>query len=408
VPAADNYLNASGLSPATVPLLPLLVERIWPRPAPTEATVWIHGVSVGEVELLAGLAGTLREISPSLDLLLTSTTPAGFALLARRFGGAPRVALRPFPLDLPFAVRRFFSAVPARVLVLVETELWPAVLLEAGRRGVAVLLVNARLGTASTRRYRALRRLFSRPLSAIAHVSARTPQDAARFEEIGVPAERITVEGDMKLDRPLPEEPAFAAEARRLARGRGVWVAGSVADEELEPVIEAHRRIRLGLDAFLVLAPRRPESFDAAVRRLEATGLAYARRSALPAAGAADVLLLDTIGELAATYRLGDVAFLGGTFAPLGGHNVVEPLRAGLPTLHGPSTANIRPTLEAAKGSVRLVETPDRLADEVGALLRDETARARARQAAALLFAESSGATRRAAVRTLAMARGGA
>ncbi|HKC24473.1 MAG TPA: glycosyltransferase N-terminal domain-containing protein, partial [Thermoanaerobaculia bacterium] len=256
------------------------------------------------------------------------------------------------------------------------------------------------------RRYRSLKRLFSRPLSAIAHVSARTPEDAARFEEIGIPAERITVEGDMKLDRPLPDEPPFAEDARRLARGRGVWVAGSVADEELEPVIEAHRTLRRGLDAFLVLAPRRPESFDAAARRLEAAGLAHTRRSALPAAGPADVLLLDSIGELAATYRLGDVAFLGGTFAPLGGHNVVEPLRAGLPTVHGPSTANIRATLEAAKECVRLVATPDRLADEVGALLRDEAARTRAREAAALLFAESSGTTRRAAERALAMARG--
>src|SRR5262249_4463034 len=151
-------------------------------------------------------------------------------------------------------------------------------------------------------------------------------------------------------------------------------------------------------------APRRPESFDAAGRALENAGLSYVRRSSLPAGGPADVLLLDTIGELAGAYRLGDAAFLGGTFAPKGGHNVVEPLRAGLPTLHGPSVENIRATLEAAPECVRLVESPGALAGALAPLLKDSEARSRAREAAERLFAKSSGATARAADRVLAMA----
>jgi 3-deoxy-D-manno-octulosonic-acid transferase len=262
--------------------------------------------------------------------------------------------------------------------------------------------VNARLGAASTRRYRALKRVFARPLAAIGHVSARSEEDAARFREIGVPAARVSVEGDMKLDRPLADEPAFAESARGLARGRPTWIAGSVADEELDAVLDAHAQVRRSLDAFLILAPRRPESFEDAARRLGERRLAFTRRSRLSDTPA-DVLLLDSIGELAGAYRLADASFLGGTFGRRGGHNVVEPLRASLPTLHGPSTSNIRTTLEAATGAVRLVETPAKLGAAVAALLDDPGARARAAETAERLFAQSSGATRRAAERALAM-----
>ncbi|MEO7917919.1 MAG: glycosyltransferase N-terminal domain-containing protein, partial [Thermoanaerobaculia bacterium] len=181
----------------------LLAERIWPRVDPINASVWIQAVSLGEIEVARSLVDRLSLLRPTLRMLVTATTPAGVEVLPQRIpADADRIATRPFPLDLPFSVRRFFDAARPDLLVLVETEIWPGVLTEAGRRGVPVLLVNARLSERSTRRLRAASRLFRKPLAAVHQVLARTGADAERFLQIGIPAERIVVSGDMKFDRP--------------------------------------------------------------------------------------------------------------------------------------------------------------------------------------------------------------
>ena len=173
-------------------LAELVRRRLVPEPGRPFGPIWIHGVSVGEVEVAVTLAAALRQRRACVPLLVTSTTPAGIDLLSRRFprgdGGIPT---RPFPLDLPPSVRRFFRSVGPRVLVLVETELWPAILSEAGRRGVPVLLASARLSPRSVRRIRALSSLFRRQLGAITQVLARTGEDAGRFAEIGIEASRV-------------------------------------------------------------------------------------------------------------------------------------------------------------------------------------------------------------------------
>jgi len=394
-------LASSGRS--TAPLVPLLWERLWPQGNGGRADLWVQGVSMGEVEIAATFVKAVLERRPSLPTLVTASTPAGVALLARRFAQLP-VRLRPFPLDLPFSVRRFFAAVRPRVLALVETEIWPLVLREAARSGTAVLLVSARLSERSVRRFGALGPLARGVFERLTHVSARSGEDAARFRRLGVPEERLSVDGDLKLDRPLPEEPSFAPELRRLAGGRPVVVAGSVAEEEVAPVLEAMETLRgSGLDALLLLAPRRPDAFESVAAAVTARGLTLSRRSALASHEHPHVFLLDSLGELAASYRLGDVAFLGGTLAPRGGHNVLEPLRAGLPTLHGPSIANIRETLRRAEGAVFEVDGAGALADCLGSLLRDSARRDSARQAAARLFREHEGAAGRAAGRALAL-----
>jgi len=408
-------LASSGRS--TAPLVPLLWERLWPPGNGGRADLWVQGVSMGEVEIAATFVKAVLERRPSLPTLVTASTPAGVALLARRFAQLP-VRMRPFPLDLPFSVRRFFAAVRPKVLALVETEIWPLVLREAARSGTAVLLVSARLSERSVRRFGALGPLARGVFERLTHVSARSGEDAARFRRLGVPEERLSVDGDLKLDRPLPEEPSFAPELRRLAGGRQVVVAGSVAEEEVAPVLRAMETLRgSGLDALLLLAPRRPDAFESVAAAVTARGLLLSRRSELePGAPPSErvrsnqphVFLLDSLGELAASYRLGDVAFLGGTLVPRGGHNVLEPLRAGLPTLHGPSTANIRETLRRAEGAVFAVDGADELADGLGSLLRDSVRRDSARQAAARLFREHEGAAGRAAGRALALLDGAA
>ncbi len=363
-------------------------------------------MSVGEVELAGTFAAALEAARPGLRLLVTSTTPAGVTLLRRRFQHP--VATHPFPVDLPLPVRRLLGTPGLRLLTLLETELWPVLLREARRRRLPVLVANARLSERSVRRYLALGRLFRGPLAALSAVAARTPADAERFAAIGVAPDRIRVIGDLKLDRPDPALPEFAEEVRSLAAGRPVLVGGSLAEDEVALFLELARALgEAGLRPFLLVAPRRPDAFEAVARKLELAGVATVRRSRLgegSSRGAvADAFLLDTIGELAGAYLLGDVALLGGTFADKGGHNVLEPLRAGLPTVVGPSTWNIRASVEAAGEAVVAVPDPRAAAAAVGRFLVDPAAREAARRAARALFAASRGAASRAAAMALAL-----
>ena len=399
-----SRLDLSATLPAEAPLFPLVFSRLFPsRTGLVPGGVWIQGVSLGEVEVSLTLATELTRRRPSIPLLLSATTPAGVGLLSRRLASAS-LPWRPFPLDLPSAVRRFFDAERPRLLVLVETELWPAVLNEARRRGVPVLLANARLSERSAARYRRASALFSGPLSALTRVLARTDVDAARFVEIGVPAARVVASGDMKFDRPAPAPPPFAPAARTLAAGRPVLVAGSAAGDEIPLVLDVRRRLAESGDVFLVLAPRQPDDFDAADRLSAEAGLRVVRRSALaegPPRAGADVLVLDSVGELAATYALADAALLGGTFAPKGGHNVLEPLRAGAPVVVGPSVENIRETVDAAREAVFPAADAADAARALAPLLAGGEARARAAAAAGSLFSASSGAAARAAAAAL-------
>jgi 3-deoxy-D-manno-octulosonic-acid transferase len=397
-------LDLSATIPAQAPLFPLIFSRLFPgRTGLAPGGVWIQGVSLGEVEVALTLAAELSQARPGLPLLMTSTTPAGVGLLSRRAGPAG-FPWRPFPLDLPSAVRRFFDVQRPRLLVLVETELWPVVLNEARRRRVPVLLANARLSAKSAARYRRASRLFAGALSALSRVLARSPRDAARFVEVGVPAPLVSVSGDLKFDRPDLKEPAFAPEARALAEGRPILVAGSAAGDEISLVLDVRRRLAEKAPLFLVLAPRRPEDFGAAARLAAATGLRVALRSALnghASAGGADVLVLDTLGELAGAYALADASILGGTFAPKGGHNVLEPLRAGSPVVVGPSVENIRETVEAAEGAVFPAADAEAAAAALGPLLAGGEARARAADSARALFAAGAGAAARTAAAAL-------
>lgn len=310
-----------------------------PRLAP--GAVWVHAVSMGEVQVAATLVRALRARSPATPVVLTASTATGRARAEALVGGDASV--RYLPYDLPDAVARFFDRVrPSRGIVL-ETELWPSLYRAARRRGIPMTLASARLSERSVGRYRRLGRLFAETLAGV-EVAAQCEADAARFREIGAARERVSVLGNLKFDYVPP--PAIVDRARALREalgvGRPVWVAGSTHEGEEAAALEAHARLcERRPDALLVLAPRHPPRFPAVAELVARGRLPWQARSAgeSPAAGTS-VWLLDTLGELLAYYAAADVAYVGGSLVPVGGHNLLEPAAVGRPVLAGPHTFN--------------------------------------------------------------------
>lgn len=305
--------------------------------------LWLHAVSVGEVGVAATLA---RALPPSLPLVVTTVTPTGQERARSQLGH--RAAVEYLPFEFGFAVRRFFDRFEPRTLVLVEGDYWPLVLREARRRGVPVAVVNGRVSDRSfprlsrwIRRFPGLRRLF---FAGVERFGVQTAADRDRLLALGIDAARVVVTGNLKYETPEPaEKPDLAATVARLAQGRPVLVAGSIMAGEEDEVITAFRPLAPGRRALLLLAPRHPQAFGAVYRRLVAEGWSVARRSETSAAEeSADVLLLDTLGELAFAYSLAAGAFIGGTLLPTGGHNPLEAARYGVPVVVGPSMENFR------------------------------------------------------------------
>ena len=326
--------------------------------------LWLHAVSVGEVEIARRLVRELRERTPELPLMVTATTATGLALAGRTLGEA--LPVLPCPLDLPGAVGRMLDAARPQALVVVETELWPEMLYQAGRRRVPVAVVNARLSPGSFAGYRRVAGRLRTLLEPLALVLARTRADAERFEGLNVASERIVVSGNVKYDLEADRRPLeWEENVRRVAAGRPIVVAGSTMEGEEVQVLDALEG--LGGDAampFLILAPRHPERFDAVARLLAERGIDFSRRSSADdVASDSDVFLIDTIGELARAYRLATVAFIGGSLVPTGGHNPLEPAVWGVPVLSGPHVHNFKEVYDEMidSGAARLVEDSSEL-----------------------------------------------
>lgn len=385
------------------------------------APLWLHGASVGEVQAAAGLIRLLRERHPCLPLLLTCGTATGQARARLLYGdlllpgesGEPPLVLRPAPFDLPGAVRRFLAASAPRGLVLLETELWPNLISGTAERGVPLAMLSARVSERSAQTYlRWARGLMRDALQKIGFIGAQTVEDARRFERLGAREGSVQVRGNLKFDFPLPPDiEARGAALRSLhAPRRPLWIAGSTHPGEEGQLIEAQRGLLRRIAArgaatpLLVMAPRHPERFATVAQWLAAQGLRSQRRSALvdeqALAPDIDVLLLDTLGELLGWYAAGDIAFVGGSLVPVGGHNLLEPAALARPVLTGPYSFNSPEAarlLEQAEALVR-VKDADSLARELAGLLEDPR-RAKALGARAALAVE---ANRGAALRSLA------
>jgi 3-deoxy-D-manno-octulosonic-acid transferase len=308
--------------------------------------IWVHAVSVGEVQAAAALVSALRDRYPQTPVLVTTFTPTGAARARALFREAAEVRFLPF--DLPGAVRRFLDRARPRLAVIIETELWPNLYRQCRRRRIPLVIASARLSRRSIDRYRRLGALFKETVAGGVVVAAQGEGDAERFRALGAAAERTHVTGNLKFDLTLPHDIGERGRALReqYAPTDAVWVAGSThGGVEEEAVLAAHRHVStVHSGALLVLAPRHPNRFGEVAGWLERQGIAFVRRSQSsatdgPKAGPR-VLLLDTLGELLYFYAAADVAFVGGSLAPIGGHNLLEPAALGLPVLTGPNNSN--------------------------------------------------------------------
>jgi 3-deoxy-D-manno-octulosonic-acid transferase len=351
-----------------------------PRRAP--GGVWLHAVSVGEVQACAPLVGALHRRHPQLPLTVTTFTPTGAARARALFGGVAEV--RYVPYDLPGAVRRFLRRVDPRLAVIFETELWPNLYRECGRRRVPLVLASARVSERSHGRYRRLGALFGDALSQASIVAAQGEADAARFRALGADPGSTHVTGNLKFDLELP--PDLGERGRRLrfryAPGRALWVAGSTHEGEEASVLEAHSEVRgTHPDTLLVIAPRHPARFAQVAQQLTQARVPFTRRSDGDASanGAPAVLLLDSLGELLEFYAAADVAFVGGSLVPVGGHNLLEPAALGVPVLTGPHNSNGAEVarLLVGSGAAEIVRSAAELGARVSALLSDPAQRAR-------------------------------
>ena len=318
-------------------------ERFAHRLPPTlPNSLWVHAVSVGEFLAIRPLLDSLLTTHPDLNLWLTCTTPTGRAQIAQYQVCHPqRIAYSYLPYDTTANCRRILAHIQPRALVLMETEIWPNLICLAARAGVPVILTNARLSARSLRGYyRFARRLLREPLAQL-HVNAQTRNDARRFRKLGVPAANIAITPNLKYQIPpeTPLPPDITA-----ARAPDTWIAASTHPGEDEIVLAAHRLLQQQLpQARLILAPRHPERRDAIAKLVRDASYTPRLRSRNEAAdGAHDVLILDTLGELAHYYRISDLAFIGGSLIARGGHNPLEALHAGIPVIFGKSMYNFQ------------------------------------------------------------------
>jgi 3-deoxy-D-manno-octulosonic-acid transferase len=360
-------------------------ERFGFGTASPEPTLWVHAVSLGEVTAAAALIRALKLRHARLPVILTTATPTGRARARALFGATFDV--RYLPYDTPGSMRRFISRVQPRVAVIMETELWPNLFHQCRRRGIPLILASARLTPKSLARYRRCGRLFRDVLRGTL-VAAQSAADAERFIAGGAEPQRTRVIGNVKFD--LQPDPVAVELGRALKvawGGRPVWVAGSTHAGEEELVLSAHAELEAAAGgALLLLVPRHPERFQAVADLLRRRGFSYERRSSSSGLGPtgllppeARVLLVDTVGELAALYAAVDVAFVGGSLVPAGGHNLLEPAALGVPVITGPYQANGREIAQLLlrEGGALQVADAHQLADELRQLLADPARRQR-------------------------------
>ena len=323
--------------------------------------VWVHAVSVGETQAAQPLIKRLLVEPRAQPVTVTTTTPTGSVRVGELFGDQVFHVYLPF--DLPWAVDGFLDRVRPRLLIMVETEIWPNLLAGCAARGIPTLLANGRLSARSARGYARLDGFARETFGVLGAVAAQSEADAERFVALGVPAGRVRVTGSMKFDMAIRGSVKEQAEVLRRDWGtdRPVWVAASTHEGEEEAVIEAHRQVLRRLpEALLVLVPRHPERFDRAAQLVRRAGLAMVRRTERAAVTPDTAVFLgDTMGELPVFLGAADAAFVGGSLVDIGGHNVLEPAAFGVPVVFGPHMHNFAAISEMLLGADAALQVPD-------------------------------------------------
>jgi 3-deoxy-D-manno-octulosonic-acid transferase len=361
--------------------------------------IWLHAVSVGEVLAVTRLVKTLGAALPGYEIAISTTTRTGQALARERFG-ANRVFY--CPLDLPWAVRGYLRALKPSLLILAETEFWPNLLSGCFRRGIPVAVVNARISDRSWPRYEKLPILWRPLLRWLNCVLAQSQTDADRLLALGCRPERVSVTGNLKFDVRVVEEAEATRFLNLLTAGLRFVVAGSTLDGEEAVLIEDWPRLLAANPRLaMILAPRHPERFDAVAALLGKSGRLWCRRSEWKSRPArplrpGEILLLDSIGELASVYSLASVAFVGGSLVPKGGHNPLEPAQFGVPIVMGPHYANFTAITESLReaNALRIAEEAD-LATALIGLINDRALAVAMGARAIEVFERYAGATDR-------------
>ncbi|MEE4948205.1 lipid IV(A) 3-deoxy-D-manno-octulosonic acid transferase [Pseudomonas alliivorans] len=363
--------------------LPLVALRLWLRarkapayrqrigerfamslPPMQRSGIWVHAVSVGESIAAAPMIRALLAQYPELPITVTCMTPTGSERIKAMFANEPRIQHCYLPYDLPWAAGRFLDHVQPRLGIIMETELWPNHIHQCSKRGIPVLLANARLSERSARGYGRFAKLTRPMLAEMDWFAVQTEAEAQRFRDLGARPECVTVTGSIKFD--LSIDPALLERAAGLreewqAVQRPVWIAASTHAGEDESVLAAHRTLLLSHpDALLILVPRHPERFDSVHGLCQQQGFTTIRRSGAQAVTPdVSVLLGDTMGELLFLYALADTAFVGGSLVPNGGHNLLEPAALAKPVLSGPHLFNFLEIAALLRSAGALMEVSD-------------------------------------------------
>ena len=368
-----------------------------------EESIWIHAVSVGETMTVRALIADLRRRYPNLRIFLSTTTMAGQQVARRNVHDVDAVFY--LPLDLPIIVRRTLRLVKPRLFVMMETEIWPNLLRQCKRMGVATVLVNGRISSRSYPRYKIAKPFFKNVLADVDRFCMQTEEAARRVIDIGADPAKVIVTGSLKFDS-LDVPVAATLDGRghnrvlryfRMTSGRPVIVAGSTMREEEQIVLQAFRRIKASTgNPLLLIAPRHPERFAEVAQLARDQAFVTAKRSDLQidAEPRADVVVLDTIGELAQVYQVATAVFVGGSLVDTGGHNILEPAVFGKPIVFGPHMHNFKEIAEAfvAQDAAIQVTGPRGLEEALIGLLTDPVRRARLGAAARALVESNRGA----------------
>jgi 3-deoxy-D-manno-octulosonic-acid transferase len=338
-----------------------------------EKCIWIHAVSVGEVQAAVPLVRAIQERFPNHPTLITTVTPTGATRVEANFGDSVNHCYIPF--EMPVAVNRFFESVRPELALVMETEIWPNLYQGCGVREIPLVLVSARISPKSVANYRKLTPLFKDTLSHGIIIAAQSDADAERFRSLGASAVRTWVTGNIKFDVELPEDlkERGAAFRHEMFGNRQVWIAASTHEGEENQVLRAHSQL---LEQFpsllLVIVPRHPERFASIEDLIRREGFSYVARTHEQACGDdTTVFLGDTMGELPLFYAASDIAFVGGSLVPIGGHNLLEPAALALPLVSGPYVYNAQDISDMfiELGACKIVNNPDELADAVADLL---------------------------------------
>ena len=363
-----------------------------------DSCIWLHAVSVGEVQAAVPLIHALKDRFPDRQLLITVVTPTGAARVRSLFGDSVQLCYMPF--EFPNAIRSFFKAVNPEAALIMETEIWPNLYRACGIRQIPLILVSARISPKSVPGYRKFLPLIRATLSHGIVIAAQSQPDADRFLALGADPDRTCVMGNIKFDvEPDPDVISKGKVAREELFGdRPVWIAASTHEGEEELVLDVHRELRARHpDLLLVLVPRHPERFKAVGDLVESMGFSLVARTARQPAGDASVFLCDTMGEVPMFYVASDVAFVAGSLVPIGGHNLLEPAMLGIPIVTGPHNFNAQDVADlfVELGACRRVADTDELVTTVSELLSDPEQAARLGSTGRSVLDENRGALER-------------